>query len=168
MKCLIFYIVSEALVITPDTSAEPSQPALQPPIGQRAQSTFLNVFYLNCVRFIKIESSQTQNLNNLPCYYSCLTRSAGNQAIKGPQHSSSTASWLWPWWNCSHQQRIWMKTELESMGLWPGSIPVRNPMKMVSLWRFPPQPELIDGISDLPSPSTFSSIPFLYGSQRMT
>ncbi|TDH00945.1 hypothetical protein EPR50_G00175200 [Perca flavescens] len=30
--------VSEALVITPDTSAEPSQPALQPPIGQRAQS----------------------------------------------------------------------------------------------------------------------------------
>ncbi|XP_039655135.1 uncharacterized protein LOC120558231 [Perca fluviatilis] len=53
-----------------------------------------------------------------------------------------------------------MKTELESMGLWPGSIPVRNPMKMVSLWRFPPQPELIDSISDLPSPKYFQLHPF--------
>nr|XP_054592907.1 uncharacterized protein LOC107373186 isoform X2 [Nothobranchius furzeri] len=26
-------------------------------------------------------------------------------------------------WNCSHQQRIWMKTEMESLGLWPGSRP---------------------------------------------
>ncbi|XP_067464800.1 uncharacterized protein [Thunnus thynnus] len=63
-------------------------------------------------------------------------------------------------WNCSQQQRIWMKTELESMGLWPGSIPVSNPMKMVSLWRFPPQPELIDSISDLPSPKYFQLHPF--------
>ncbi|XP_034419483.1 uncharacterized protein LOC117751652 isoform X1 [Cyclopterus lumpus] len=63
-------------------------------------------------------------------------------------------------WNCSQQQRIWMKTELESMGLWPGSIPVRNPMKMVSLWRLPPQPELIDSISDLPSPKYFQLHPF--------
>ncbi|KAI7798267.1 hypothetical protein IRJ41_024252 [Triplophysa rosa] len=53
-------------------------------------------------------------------------------------------------WKCSHQQRIWMKTELESMGLWPGSPPVSNPMKTVSLWRLPPQPELIDTVSDLP------------------
>lgn len=53
-----------------------------------------------------------------------------------------------------------MKTELESMGLWPGSIPVRNLMKMVSLWRFPPQPELIDSISDLPSPKYFQLHPF--------
>ncbi|XP_056286730.1 uncharacterized protein LOC130204210 [Pseudoliparis swirei] len=63
-------------------------------------------------------------------------------------------------WTCSQQQRIWIKTELEAMGLWPGSIPVRNPMKMVSLWRFPPQPELIDSISDLPSPKYFQLHPF--------
>ncbi len=53
-----------------------------------------------------------------------------------------------------------MKTELESMGLWPGSIPVCNPMKMESLWRFPPQPELIDSISDLPSQKYFQLHPF--------
>ncbi|XP_060721098.1 uncharacterized protein LOC132842439 [Tachysurus vachellii] len=41
-------------------------------------------------------------------------------------------------WKCSHQQKIWMKTELESMGLWPGSPPLSNPMKTVSLWRLPP------------------------------
>nr|XP_057925183.1 uncharacterized protein LOC131126545 isoform X2 [Doryrhamphus excisus]XP_057925184.1 uncharacterized protein LOC131126545 isoform X2 [Doryrhamphus excisus] len=29
-------------------------------------------------------------------------------------------------WNCTHQQKIWMKLELESMGLWPGSRPVNN------------------------------------------
>ncbi|GAA6078233.1 uncharacterized protein LOC113648052 isoform X1 [Tachysurus ichikawai] len=53
-----------------------------------------------------------------------------------------------------------MKTELESMGLWPGSPPVSNPMKTVSLWRLPPQPELIDSISDLPSPKYFPLHPF--------
>ncbi|GAA6085631.1 uncharacterized protein LOC113648052 isoform X1 [Tachysurus ichikawai] len=53
-----------------------------------------------------------------------------------------------------------MKTELESMGLWPGSPPVSNPMKTVSLWRLPPQPELIDSISDLPSPKYFQLHPF--------
>lgn len=53
-----------------------------------------------------------------------------------------------------------MKTELETMGLWPGSIPVRNLMKMVSLWRFPPQPELIDSIADFPSPKYFQLHPF--------
>ncbi|RVE58524.1 hypothetical protein OJAV_G00210220 [Oryzias javanicus] len=63
-------------------------------------------------------------------------------------------------WNCSDQQRIWMKTELQSMGLWPGSPPVRNPMKMLSLWRQPPQPELIDSIHDLPSPTYFQLHPF--------
>ncbi|KAI7795353.1 hypothetical protein IRJ41_016848, partial [Triplophysa rosa] len=30
-------------------------------------------------------------------------------------------------------KRIWMKTELESMGLWPGSPPVSNPMKTVTV-----------------------------------
>ncbi|XP_028461704.1 uncharacterized protein LOC114573624 [Perca flavescens] len=29
-------------------------------------------------------------------------------------------------WNCSHQQKIWMKTELETLGLWPGSRPVAS------------------------------------------
>lgn len=63
-------------------------------------------------------------------------------------------------WKCSHQQKIWMKTELESMGLWPGSWPVSNPMKTVSLWHLPSQPELTDSISDLPSPKYFQLHPF--------
>ncbi|KAL3046532.1 hypothetical protein OYC64_004509 [Pagothenia borchgrevinki] len=63
-------------------------------------------------------------------------------------------------WNCSPQQRIWMKMELESMGLWPGSVPVRNPLKMVSLWRGPPQPELIDSVDDLPCAKYFQLHPF--------
>ncbi|KAJ8376818.1 hypothetical protein SKAU_G00073980 [Synaphobranchus kaupii] len=63
-------------------------------------------------------------------------------------------------WNCSLHQRIWMKTELEALGLWPGSRPVRHLMNMVSLWRHPPQPELIDSISELPSPKYFQLHPF--------
>ncbi|KAF7199292.1 transcript variant X1 [Nothobranchius furzeri] len=63
-------------------------------------------------------------------------------------------------WNCSHQQRIWMKMEMESLGLWPGSRPVRHPMNMISLWRNLPQPELIDSIYELPSPKYFQLQPF--------
>ncbi|KAJ8353225.1 hypothetical protein SKAU_G00207920 [Synaphobranchus kaupii] len=63
-------------------------------------------------------------------------------------------------WNCSQQQRVWMKTELGVLGLWPGSLPVRHPMNMVSLWRHPPQPELIDNLSDLPSPKYFQLHPY--------
>ncbi|KAK9523325.1 hypothetical protein VZT92_019724 [Zoarces viviparus] len=63
-------------------------------------------------------------------------------------------------WNCSQQQRLWMKSELEVLGLWPGSRPVRHPMNMLSLWRHPPQPELIDSISELPSPKYFQLHPF--------
>ncbi|KAJ4924405.1 hypothetical protein JOQ06_000645 [Pogonophryne albipinna] len=63
-------------------------------------------------------------------------------------------------WNCSPQQRIWMKMELQSMGLWPGSVPVRNPLKMVSLWRGPPQPELIDSVYDFPCAKYFQLHPF--------
>ncbi len=63
-------------------------------------------------------------------------------------------------WNCSQQQRIWMKTEMEALGLWPGSRPVRHPMNMISLWRYPPQPELIDPVYELPSPKYFQLHPF--------
>ncbi|KAJ4921767.1 hypothetical protein JOQ06_025935 [Pogonophryne albipinna] len=63
-------------------------------------------------------------------------------------------------WNCSQQQRTWMETELESMGLWPGSVPVRNPLKMLSLWRGPPQPELIDSVYDFPCAKYFQLHPF--------
>lgn len=63
-------------------------------------------------------------------------------------------------WHCSQQQRIWMKTEMEALGLWPGSRPVRHPMNMISLWRYPPQPELIDAIYELPSPKYFQLHPF--------
>ncbi len=57
------------------------------------------------------------------------------------------------------QQRIWMKTEMEALGLWPGSRPVRHPMNMISLWRYPPQPELIDTVYELPSPKYFQLHP---------
>ncbi|KAK7944623.1 hypothetical protein WMY93_000351 [Mugilogobius chulae] len=63
-------------------------------------------------------------------------------------------------WCCSHQQKVWMKLELESMGLWPGSRPVSNLMKSFSLWRLPPQPELIDNVDLLPSPKYFQLHPF--------
>lgn len=63
-------------------------------------------------------------------------------------------------WNCSLHQRIWMKTEMESMGLWPGSHPVRHLMNMVSLWRYPPQPELIETNTGLPSTKYFQLHPF--------
>ena len=63
-------------------------------------------------------------------------------------------------WGCSHAQKEWMKTELESLGLWPGSRPVRNPGNVISLWRHPPQPELIDTVAELPSPNFFQLHPF--------
>lgn len=46
------------------------------------------------------------------------------------------------------------------MGLWPGSRPVSNLMKTFSLWRLPPQPELIDSVHDMPSPKYFQLHPF--------
>ncbi|XP_051256810.1 uncharacterized protein LOC127363872 [Dicentrarchus labrax] len=72
-----------------------------------------------------------------------------------PGHDQDVAQW-----NCSHQQKIWMKTELETLGLWPESRPVSHPMNMISLWRCPPQPELIDSITELPSPKYFQLHPF--------
>ncbi|KAL7370725.1 hypothetical protein ABVT39_009328 [Epinephelus coioides] len=68
-------------------------------------------------------------------------------AASVPGHDQDVAQW-----KCSQQQKIWMKTEMEALGLWPGSRPVRHLMNMLSLWRYPPQPELIDSISELPSP----------------
>ncbi|XP_036409935.1 uncharacterized protein LOC118795507 [Megalops cyprinoides] len=53
-----------------------------------------------------------------------------------------------------------MRTELQDLGLWPGSRPVRNPGNTVSLWRLPPQPELIDRAAELPSPNFFQLHPF--------
>ncbi|XP_056291040.1 uncharacterized protein LOC130206854 isoform X2 [Pseudoliparis swirei] len=64
------------------------------------------------------------------------------------------------WLSGSQQQRLWMKAELEGLGLWPGSRPVRHLMNRPSLWRHPPQAELIDSISDLPSPKYFQLHPF--------
>lgn len=63
-------------------------------------------------------------------------------------------------WTCSPQQKRWMKMELQDLGLWPGSCPVRNPANTISLWRLPPQPELIETVADLPSPNFFQLHPF--------
>ncbi|KAL3966666.1 hypothetical protein ACER0C_031664 [Sarotherodon galilaeus] len=48
-----------------------------------------------------------------------------------------------------------MKIELQDLGLWPWSRPVRHPGNAISLWGLPPQPELIDTVADLPSPNFF-------------
>uniref|UniRef100_A0A1A7WYD0 DUF6729 domain-containing protein n=3 Tax=Iconisemion striatum TaxID=60296 RepID=A0A1A7WYD0_9TELE len=53
-----------------------------------------------------------------------------------------------------------MKMELQDLGLWPGSRPVRNIANAVSLWRLPPQPELVDTVAALPSPNFFQLHPF--------
>ncbi|XP_030578734.1 uncharacterized protein LOC115775342 isoform X2 [Archocentrus centrarchus] len=73
--------------------------------------------------------------------------------VAGYEHELST-------WNCSQHQKLWMKTELQDLGLWPGSRPVRNPGNTISLWRLPPQPELIDTVAELPSPNFFQLHPF--------
>ncbi|XP_077440184.1 uncharacterized protein LOC144062562 isoform X2 [Vanacampus margaritifer] len=61
-------------------------------------------------------------------------------------------------WTCSKHQTIWMKTELQDLGLWPGCRPARKAANAISLWRFPPQPELL--VSELPSPNVFQLHPF--------
>ncbi|KAJ3584022.1 hypothetical protein NHX12_014519 [Muraenolepis orangiensis] len=63
-------------------------------------------------------------------------------------------------WSCSQHQKLWMRTELQDLGLWPGSRPVRNPRKAISLWRLPPQPQLLDTGAELPSPNFFQLHPF--------
>ncbi|TWW62555.1 hypothetical protein D4764_04G0012020 [Takifugu flavidus] len=63
-------------------------------------------------------------------------------------------------WICSQHQKLWMRTELQQLGLWPGSRPVHNPGNAISLWRLPPQPELLDMVAELPSPNFFQLRPF--------
>lgn len=63
-------------------------------------------------------------------------------------------------WTCSHHQKVWMRTELQSLGLWPGFHHMIKPGNALSLWRFPPQPELIDTVSELPSCNFFQLHPF--------
>ncbi|XP_058490221.1 uncharacterized protein LOC131462741 isoform X2 [Solea solea] len=63
-------------------------------------------------------------------------------------------------WSCSHHQKIWMRTELQSLGLWPGFQHMLGPGHALSLWRLPPQPELIDSVSTLPSRNFFQLHPF--------
>ncbi|TWW54600.1 hypothetical protein D4764_0132030 [Takifugu flavidus] len=62
--------------------------------------------------------------------------------------------------NCSQHQKLWMRTELQQLGLWPGSRPVYNPGNAISPWRLPPQPELLDMVAELPSPNFFQLHPF--------
>lgn len=61
---------------------------------------------------------------------------------------------------CSYHQKVWMKTELQSLGLWPGSHHMLKPGNALSLWRLPPQPELIDTVLALPSRNFFQLHPF--------
>lgn len=60
----------------------------------------------------------------------------------------------------SSHQRMWMRTELQSLELWPGSHHKLKPGLGVSLWRLPPQPELIDTVLTLPSRNLFQLHPF--------
>ncbi|XP_016333475.1 uncharacterized protein LOC107681667, partial [Sinocyclocheilus anshuiensis] len=63
-------------------------------------------------------------------------------------------------WTCSYHQKEWMKTELQSLGLWPGSHHMLKPGNALSLCRLPPQPELIDTVLALPSRNFFQLHPF--------
>ncbi|XP_052440136.1 uncharacterized protein LOC127979056 isoform X2 [Carassius gibelio] len=72
-----------------------------------------------------------------------------------PVHDHDMSSW-----SCSQHQKLWMRMELQDLGLWPGSRPVRNPGNSISLWHLPPQPELVDMASELPSPNFFQLHPF--------
>ncbi|XP_049573373.1 uncharacterized protein [Syngnathus scovelli] len=57
-------------------------------------------------------------------------------------------------------QKMWMMTELQDLGLWPGCRPVHRAGNAISLWRFPPQPELVHPEAELPSPNIFQLHPF--------
>lgn len=72
-----------------------------------------------------------------------------------PEHDHDMSNW-----SCSQHQKLWMRMELQDLGLWPGSRSVRNPGNTISLWRLPPQPELVDMVSELPSPNFFQLHPF--------
>ncbi|XP_058478309.1 uncharacterized protein LOC131451766 isoform X1 [Solea solea] len=63
-------------------------------------------------------------------------------------------------WSCSHHQKIWMRTELQSLGLWPGFQHMLKPGPALSIWRLPPQPELMDTVSTLQSRNLFQLHPF--------
>lgn len=63
-------------------------------------------------------------------------------------------------WNCSEHQKLWMKKELQDLGLWPGSHVQYDSGKCISLWRLPPHPELIDTNAELQSPNLFQLHPF--------
>ncbi|KAK5598372.1 hypothetical protein CRENBAI_013079 [Crenichthys baileyi] len=76
-------------------------------------------------------------------------------AVPQPQREHDMNSW-----NCSQHQKLWMRTEMQDLGLWPGSRAVRNLGNAISLWRHPPQPELIDTVAELPSPNFFQLHPF--------
>ncbi|KAI7808659.1 hypothetical protein IRJ41_010758 [Triplophysa rosa] len=100
------------------------------------------------------------------CCFSCLaivqlslSESAEGCSISPATRSCSPARSNLSNWSCSQHQKRWMKIELQDLGLWPRSRFVRNPGNTISLWRLPPQPELIDTGADLPSPN-FQLHPF--------
>ncbi|KAJ3583302.1 hypothetical protein NHX12_028166, partial [Muraenolepis orangiensis] len=55
---------------------------------------------------------------------------AGSIKAERPESSDDMTSW-----SCSQHQKLWMRTELQDLGLWPGSPPVRNPGNAISLPR---------------------------------
>ncbi|KAF4106173.1 hypothetical protein G5714_013835 [Onychostoma macrolepis] len=63
-------------------------------------------------------------------------------------------------WRYSQHQKLWMRMELQDLGLWPRSRSEHNPGNTISLWRLPPQPEGVDTVSELPSPNFFQLHPF--------
>ncbi|XP_016340714.1 uncharacterized protein LOC107687771 [Sinocyclocheilus anshuiensis] len=63
-------------------------------------------------------------------------------------------------WTCSYHQKVWMKTGLQSLGLWPGSHHMLKPGNALSLCSLPPQPELTDTVLALPSRNFFQLHPF--------
>lgn len=72
-------------------------------------------------------------------------------------------------WTFSHQQKVWMMTEVQSLGLWPGFHHKILRGHAFSLMCCPPQPEITDSVSELPSCNSFTcSIQFWGGNLRVT
>ncbi|XP_028293626.1 proline-rich 33 kDa extensin-related protein-like isoform X4 [Gouania willdenowi] len=62
-------------------------------------------------------------------------------------------------WNC---WKVWIRTELQSLGLWPRSYHLLKPGNVLSLWHLPPLPELIVTLLVLPSCNFFQLYRFLH------
>ncbi|KAL7388403.1 hypothetical protein ABVT39_013076 [Epinephelus coioides] len=70
-------------------------------------------------------------------------------AASVPGHDQDVAQW-----NCSQQQKIWMKTEMEALGLWPGSRPCSAEVSKSQQPLIPASATDLPGVAPLPIASS--------------